>query len=126
MTEGETGKTRIWLSSRRPDLLMKKIIGAYAGETEVRIDGDTYGDRDLPVLDEEWCTRRKIGRTARFALTFHGRQLFGFEGGPQNLWAAYSELAFVQHLEERGLARYSIGTKRPGLLDRLKERLGRR
>lgn len=99
--------------------MFRKILNAYRGETKIRIDGKVFGDGDIPDLLETWCLGRKIGRTVSFELVFHGKALFGFEGGPRNLWAVYSELAFVQHLEESGFVRCSIGPESPGFFRRL-------
>jgi hypothetical protein len=122
MTMSKEGEKRIWIFSASYALLFRKILQGYGGETEIRIDGRVYADGDIPDLVERWCSSRKIRRTGTFELVFHGRTLFGFQGGPRNLWAVYSELAFVQHLEESGVVRCIIGSEQPGLFRRLMHR----
>ncbi len=73
----------------------------------------------------DWCTNNRIRRTRDFELVRDGRTLFKFHDGPDELFAAYSELPFAARLRGERIIRYRIGRYDPGRPSRIGLLLGR-
>jgi hypothetical protein len=104
----------IEIETTRYSALFRRTLGEYGPGAEVRIDGRSYGEGDIEGLLSGWCTNGRIRRTRDFELIREGRTLFRFHDGPDELFAAYSELAFVERLRAERIVRYHIGSYDPG------------
>lgn len=104
----------IEIETTRHSALFRRILGEYDSGVEIRIDGQSYGDGDIEGLLSDWCTNNRIRRTRDFELVRDGRTLFKFHDGPDELFAAYSQLPFVECLRSERIIRYSIGAYNPG------------
>ena len=123
------GKT-IWIKTTRHSALFRAILRTYSTGTTIRIDGRTYGEDDIENLLETWCTNSRIRATRDFALARDGRVLFSFHDSPDHVWAAYSELEFIQQLRAQKIARFTVVLpsephERKPLLDKLLDRLAK-
>lgn len=102
--------TLIAIETRRYSAVLRRILEAYAGRSEVRVDARVFRGDAIRDLLSTWCTNDKIKETRNFSLSRDGQKLFGFHDDPSQLWAATSERIFVEKLRSDGLAR--IGTPR--------------
>lgn len=98
----------IWITTTKYSTLFQRILQTYTENVEIVVDGKHYADADLLVLLTTWCTNKRIKQTHNFQLSQCGRELFGFHDGPAELWAAYTELPFVQQLRAERLIRYEV------------------
>jgi hypothetical protein len=86
----------------------KRLLDKYADGATVEIDGNRYSSSDFPKLIRDWCTNAKIRETRNFGLSRNGTEIFGFHDHPSELWAAISELPFVEQLASEGIVRFGI------------------
>lgn len=87
----------------------------------VLLDGVTHsGTEAIRRLAVEWCANQKIRAAHDFLLRKSSLELFGFHDGPEELWAAPSELAFVESLAAQKLLRYRVLQQAPSLRQRLR------
>ena len=112
----------IWIAPTKHSALFRKILLAYTTGATISIDGGTYSEGDTEHLLQTWCTNRQIRRTRDFALCQGGRLIFSFHDSSDHVWAAYSELSFVQSLRARKIARFTVLLPEP---DRRTSFLGR-
>ena len=96
------------VETTRHSALLKRILNEYRSGVEIHIDDRCYGDGDIAALMSTWCTNREIRGTRDFRLLRAGRLLFSFHDGPENLFAAHSELAFVRALRDEKIIRYRV------------------
>ena len=111
----------IWISTTRFSEFFRRLLHQYRDGVRVEIDGSDYGDDDIDSLIASWCTNGKIRSTRDFALWQGDTKLFGFHDSPRQLWAACSELPFVEALEREHIVRYKIlERKQSGILSWVK------
>lgn len=99
---------RIWISTTRFSEFFRRLLEQYRRGVRVEIDGARHSDADIDSLIASWCTNTKIRATHDFALWQGEVQLFGFHDSPRQLWAACSELPFVETLQREHIIRYEI------------------
>lgn len=112
----------ISISTKKYSTLFKRIFDVYAEDVEVFIDGKLYGDADISTLKQTWCFNRRVENTHDFWLKRDGRLLFGFHDHPAELYAAESELPFLEQLRKDKVIRYYIPQSvqsRKGIIDTL-------
>ena len=78
----------------------RRLFKEYSDDSFATIDGRNYRSADFPRLIGAWCTNAKIRATQDFRLKRGGKELFGFHDGPLDIWAASSELTFLQQLAD--------------------------
>jgi hypothetical protein len=100
--------TLIAIETSRYSTVLRRILEAYVDGSEVRIDGSVFRGKEIRDLLANWCTNSRIKKTRNFLLSRDGRELFGFHDHPSELWAASSELQFVEALRLDGLARTRV------------------
>lgn len=86
----------------------QRLFQEYTNETAVVIDLRHYSPSDFPKLIANWCTNAKISDTREFRLLCGSVELFGFHDHPDELWAAYSELPFIERLAAERIIRYRV------------------
>jgi hypothetical protein len=113
MTTDVSGETKlISISTKRYSEFFRRLLGEYSAGTSVEIDLRSYPASEFPNLIETWCTNAKIKGTREFRLIRGNDDLFGFHDSPDELWAACSELPFVERLASEQLLQYRIGSIR--------------
>src|SRR5258707_1365513 len=99
----------IWITTTRFSEFFRRLLHQYREDVRVEIDGARYGDADLDSLIASWCTNAKIEDTRNFRLWRGEAELFGFHDSPRDgIWAAQSELPFVQALAQEHIVRYRM------------------
>jgi hypothetical protein len=78
----------------------RRLFEEYTDDSVATIDGRDYRSADFPSLMGAWFTNAKIKATQDFRLRKGGKELFGFHDGPVDIWAAPSELKFLQQLAD--------------------------
>lgn len=113
---------RLALETSRHAAVLRRVLEHHASpDAVVLLDGAAHaGAEALRRLAVEWCTNRQIRATHEFLLRKSGLELFGFHDGPEELWAAPSELAFVESLAAQKLLRYRALQEAPSLGQRLR------
>ena len=81
----------------------RRLFEEYSNDSVATIDGRNYRSADFSSLMDAWCTNTKIKATQDFRLRKGGKELFGFHDGPLDIWAASSELTFLQQLADEKL-----------------------
>jgi hypothetical protein len=99
---------RIWISTTRFSEVFRRLLQKYRQGVRVEIDGVRHSDADIDSLIASWCTNAKICVTRDFGLWQGEAQLFGFHDSPRQLWAACSELPFIETLQRENIIRYEI------------------
>lgn len=100
----------------------QRLFQEYTNATAVVIDLRHYSPSDFPELIANWCTNAKISETREFRLLCGNVELFGFHDHPDELWAAYSELPFIERLASERIVRYRVlpaRSKQPVWLQRI-------
>jgi hypothetical protein len=111
----------ISIKTTRYSELFKLMFAEYADNVQITIDGKTYDSADISCLLGSWCTNALILKTQNFTLSRGSEKLFGFHDHPDELWAAHSQLSFVQRLHADHLIRYEICEWQESLSSRLKK-----
>ncbi len=90
-----------------------RLFTDYSADVTIEIGGDRYSSGDIPRLLSEWCSNAEICRTQHFKLLRAGIELFGFHDHPSELFAAMSELPFVEKLQCEQILRYRVYEQLP-------------
>jgi hypothetical protein len=104
----------ISIRTRRYSQFFQQVLREYATGTTALIDHQSYAPSEFPQLLETWCTNAKITATREFRLMRGESELFSFHDYPDELWAACSELPFVERLASDQIIRYRIYPVQPG------------
>jgi hypothetical protein len=115
----------VWIKTTKYSTLFRRILNTYTEHVEISIDKQRYTGADIPTLLTTWCTNKAIKRTHNFRLVRDGHELFGFHDGPANLWAAYSELPFVEALRRERILRYEVVPSQPSVVSTFREKIGK-
>ena len=111
----------ICIKTTRYSAFFKSLLAEYPQGVSIRIDEKEYSSSDIPVLLEAWCTNERIKKTRDFILSRGNEDLFGFHDHPDNLWAAYSELPFVERMHQEHVIRYEICDWQEPIFTRLRK-----
>ena len=99
-------KELISIETKRYSEFFRYLLEEYASTSRITIDGDTFDGNDCAQL-KDWCVNKRIKQTRNFKLTRDNMDLFGFHDSPSELWAAITELSFVERMAEAKLIRRS-------------------
>jgi hypothetical protein len=83
------------------------------GESYNPVENETYYDKDIPWLKDNWCTKKNLKESIFFNFRQNGEELFGFFDHPDNMWADISVLPFIEKLAEEKIIRFHIAKKQP-------------
>ncbi|MBI5545880.1 MAG: hypothetical protein HY901_18480 [Deltaproteobacteria bacterium] len=98
----------VCLVTRRYSVLIRRILEQYGQNATILIDNCEYQGGDVPKLLADWCTNRMIRRTLNFQVIRDGVAVFGFHDSPEDIWAAETELPFVEKLVAEKITRYEV------------------
>lgn len=105
--------SRISIETTRYSAFFRRLLQEYSEGTAAIIDGQRHSALEYPDLVKNWCTNARIKGTNEFRLLRGDAELFGFHDHPDELWAACSELSFVERVAEEGIVRYRVLPARP-------------
>ena len=103
----------ISIRTRRYSEFFRRLLREYASGATVVINQHSYPASEFPQLIESWCTNAKIAHTWEFLLLRGETELFGFHDHPDELWAACSELPFIERLASERIVRYRVCPVQP-------------
>ena len=98
----------ISIETTRYSEFFRRLLCEYAESVTLEIGKDSYSSADVPRLLSEWCTNQEICGTRHFRLLRGDVELFGFHDHPRELWAATSELPFVEQLHSDAVVTYRV------------------
>jgi len=102
----------IGIETTRYSAFFRCLLQEYGEGTLVKVDAVQYHSPQYAELAEQWCINEKIVGTRDFVLTRNGVELFGFHDHPEQLWAAYSELPFIERLAAEKIVRFKVSEER--------------
>lgn len=97
----------ISIETKRYSEFFRHLLEEYAETSRITIDGHAFGGSDLAEL-KSWCVNERIRQTRNFKLTRGKMDLFGFHDSPSELWAAITELPFVERMAQAKLIRFKL------------------
>jgi hypothetical protein len=98
----------ISIETMRYSEFFRRLFAEYADGVTIEIDSRRLCSSDIPQLLTDWCTNAEIARTQHFRLLRGEAELFSFHDHPRELFAAYTELPFVQRLHGEHVLRYRV------------------
>jgi hypothetical protein len=98
----------VGITTTKYSAVLRRILIEYTEGAQVVIDKRLYREEQIKELLTSWCTNRKIENTRDFQLIRDGQVLFGFHDHPSELWAAVSELPFVERLRDEHILRFEL------------------
>lgn len=101
-------KRLISVETKRYSEFFRQLLEEYGSDSQVTIDGGTFIAAQFPQLIVDWCTNTQIKKTRNFKLSRGEIDLFGFHDKPDDLWAAETELRFIERLAADKLVRFKI------------------
>lgn len=103
----------ISIETTRYSEFLRHLLTEYAEGVTIEIGGRQFASEDIPKLLTEWCTNAEICRTRDFRLLRSSAELFGFHYHPRDLWAAESELSFVQRMAAGHIIQFELSNYEP-------------
>ena len=103
-----TESSLISIETRRYSEFFRRVFAEYLDEARVRCDSRFIEGGELAKFAVEWCTNERITHTTDFVFYRAGVELFGFHDHPSELWAAMSELSFIERLATEKLVHFKI------------------
>jgi hypothetical protein len=97
----------ISIETKRYSEFFRHLLEEYAETSRIMIDGHPFEGSDLAEL-KSWCVNEQIKQTRNFKLTRGKMDLFGFHDSPGELWAAMTELPFVERMAKAKLIRFRL------------------
>jgi hypothetical protein len=98
----------ISIETTRYSEFFRRLFNEYGNDTRASIDSRTVEGRDFAQFVDEWCVNDRIKQTKNFSLHRGKTELFGFHDHPRELWAATTELPFVERLAAEQIVRFKV------------------
>jgi len=105
-------KNLVAIETKRYSEFFRRLFQEYDSGSQVTIDGKRFTVAQFPHLIADWCSNSQIKKTKNFKLSRGKTDLFGFHDKPDELWAAETELSFIERLAADKLVRFRIMTCR--------------
>lgn len=96
------------VSTSRYSKFFRELFQEYGQQSVAVIDGIPFDSSKYPELIDNWCINKSILNTKNFKLVRGNLELFGFHDHPDELWASYSELPFLEKLAAEKIIRFQV------------------